>query len=88
MEQTKVESFIETIINISTGFIVAYSIWRWGLNPVIAQGYLTIHDSFVITMIFTVASVIRSYYWRRFFARRLHKTIHRQLTKCWQTTGW
>jgi len=88
MEQTKVESFIETMMNIGTGFLLAYSIWRWGLTPAIEHGYVTIKDSFIITTIFTITSVIRSYYWRRFFARKFHKVIHRQLSKCWQTTGW
>ena len=88
MEQTKVESMIETITNIFTGFIISYSLWKFVLTPIIERGYLSIDDAFTITMIFTVTSVIRSYYWRRFFARRLHKVIHRWISRLMETTGW
>ena len=78
MEQTKVESMVETVTNIFTGFIISYGMWKFIVNPAIERGYLTIDDAFLITMIFTVTSVLRSYYWRRFFARRFHLVVH-----CW-----
>jgi len=88
MEQTKLESKIETAVNIFSGFIISYAMWKFVVNPIIEFGWLTIHDAFAITMIFTVTSVLRSYYWRRFFARRFHMIIHRWLVKIMEVTGW
>jgi len=88
MEQTKIESLIETITNIFTGFIISYSLWRFVLTPVIERGYLNINDAFTITAIFTVTSVVRSYYWRRFFARRFHLVVHRWISKLKEVPEW
>lgn len=88
MEQTALESKIETVLNISSGFVISYGMWLFVVNPLIEHGYLTINDAFSITMIFTVTSVIRSYYWRRFFAKGLHRIVHRWISKFMQLTGW
>jgi len=34
-------------------------------------------NGLAITCVFTGVSILRSYYWRRFFARGLHKTVHK-----------
>ena len=88
MEQSKLESMVETITNISTGFLISYCLWKFVVTPVIERGYLTIDDSFIITGLFTITSVIRSYYWRRFFARQFHKIIHKWINKIFYLTGW
>lgn len=68
--QTKLESAIEQLFNIGSGFILAYSIWRFGINPAIAAGHMSVEDSFAITSIFTVVSLVRGYFWRRLFNGR------------------
>lgn len=80
MNQTKLESLIEQIMNIGSGFFLAWATWEWVVLSFIAWGWLTIQDTFLITCIFTVVSFIRSYYWRRFFNAELHKVAH-QLAK-------
>jgi hypothetical protein len=65
MSQTKTKSLLETVLNTATGFGVSYILWKWILVPMIDAGYLAHDQSFIITMIFTIASLTRSYIWRR-----------------------
>lgn len=70
MNQTKIASLIEAIINTAVGFLVSFAIW-----PVAA--YLTgiIYSTgqhWSVVAIFTVSSIARSYAVRRFFANNLH----------------
>lgn len=79
MQQTKLESFIETLLNIASGFVVSMVVWY-----IIAPLYnipVTISSNLQITGIFTVTSIVRSYYWRRFFAVGLHKKISNAVKK-------
>jgi len=59
--------FIESIIDVGSGFILAiliqlYIFPLFGLHP-------TILDTLGIALIFTVVSIIRSAIWRNFFRR-------------------
>ena len=74
MNQTKLESFIETLLNIASGFIVSLVVWQWVVAP-LYNIPVDIESNIGITAIFTVTSIIRSYYWRRFFAIGLHQKI-------------
>lgn len=65
--QTKWESFKEQLYNIGSGFFLSYLVWIFIVNPLITQGHLTINDSLLITSIFTVTSLLRSFVWRRVF---------------------
>lgn len=80
MHQTRLESLLEQFINLGSGFIIAYAIWRWVLRPLIYAGYMTIDDSMMITIIFTVVSIVRGYVWRRLFNKGVHKMVHRWVT--------
>lgn len=69
MSQSKMGSFIESCLNIGSGFIVALIIATvffplFGINK-------PFMENAALVGIFTVASVIRSYIWRRIFNRRL-----------------
>ena len=64
--QTRKGSLLETTLNIGSGFIVAMLVWQLIVAPLF--GYeVTLYDNFWLTMIFTVVSVVRSYFWRRLF---------------------
>lgn len=67
--QTKAQSFLEVVLNISSGFIVSMLLWVFVVTPIwhIETKML---DNLAITGLFTVAAIIRSYLWRRFFNRR------------------
>lgn len=78
MEQSKLESFIETCINVATGFIISLFVWQWIAAP-LYNIPVTIQQNLGITAIFTISAVIRGYFWRRFFAADIHKGIHKWL---------
>jgi len=74
VEQSKLESKIESSVNIASGFLISLAVWALIIRP-------TIDDKVIIVSIFTVTSWLRSYFWRRFFARGFHKVIHKFLKK-------
>lgn len=76
MEQSRIESVIETIINVGSGWLIALLLWSFAVGPL--WGFeSTMADNFAITGLFTIVSVTRSYFWRRFFNAELHKLIHK-----------
>lgn len=66
MQKAK-HSLLEQTLNIGSGFIIAYFAWKFIVAPLINHGWLAVEDSLYITIIFTVISFIRGYYWRRTF---------------------
>lgn len=77
MNQTRLESLVETLLNIGSGYLVALFI-----QAIMVKIYdlpLSTADNMLITGIFTVASILRSYFWRRFFANGLHRWVHGRL---------
>ena len=65
--QSRLGSLLETCAGIGIGFVVSVAI-----TAVVMPAYghaVTLVNNLQITMIFTVASVVRSYYVRRFFNR-------------------
>lgn len=80
MTQTKLESSIETFFNIGSGFILSFLMWIFVVGPLFGiPTYAS--QSFWITVLFTITSVLRSYVWRRYFNARLHKRVHAMLTE-------
>jgi hypothetical protein len=73
MVQTKLESLFEKLCSTGSGFLIALATWEYVIRPLIHGGHLSVEDSLHITMIFTVISIIRGYFWRRFFNAGLHK---------------
>tara|TARA_B100000315_G_scaffold135684_1_gene124993 strand:- start:163 stop:363 length:201 start_codon:yes stop_codon:yes gene_type:complete len=56
---------METALNVGSGFLIAWIMTitvlpLFGLNA-------TINESFQITLIYTLVSVLRGYLWRRYF---------------------
>lgn len=86
-DQTKLESGIEVAANIGSGMILAWALWYWPLPQYFGVS-ASASTSLSIVILFTVVSVGRSYFWRRFFARRFHKVVHRWVSRCWELTGW
>ena len=80
MEQTKVESLIESSVNTFSGFIVSLVVWQFIAAPLFGLP-VTIQSNLGITAIFTITSIIRSYYWRRFFAKGVHKKVKQLVQK-------
>lgn len=77
MEQTKLESAIESTVNIATGFVVAYLVWMF-IVPVLWPQHASSHSTAIgITFLFSTISWVRSYVWRRVFENQIHKKVHR-----------
>jgi len=76
MEQSRIGSVIETIVNIGTGFILSWCAWLWVLPLIYPEHASSARTAFGITVFFTVLSLTRNYFWRRFFARGIHKAIY------------
>lgn len=75
MKQTKIESAIEVFFNYASGFLVAYLAYAWIVMPT-----PWLKDSpFWVTVLFTGISIIRTFFWRRFFNAGLHKIIHSRI---------
>jgi hypothetical protein len=63
--QSKLESFIETILDTGSGIIIAFLVSLYvfpyfGFHPSTSQ-------NLIIVCIFTLTSIIRKYVWRRLF---------------------
>lgn len=83
MEQTKVESLIETSVDMSTGILVSWAVMLW-LIPVLFPRYVSTAEAgaaFGVVMVFTVTSFIRRYFTRRYFARGFHLVIHKIISR-------
>ena len=66
MNQTKLASLIEQILNVSSGFIISLIFWVLIIVP-LWDLEVTMLDNVSITVCFTVISVVRGYFWRRLF---------------------
>jgi len=78
--QTRTESLIETLLNIGSGFVIAYSLMQFVVTPLF-ELHTQASDNFTITVLFTAVSITRSYLWRRFFAQGLHRALRQHLTR-------
>jgi len=64
--QTKILSLVEVVTNVSIGFVGSCLLWVFLVAPMVGvEG--TVTQSFLITSIFTVWSVLRGYCVRRIF---------------------
>lgn len=73
MNQTKMVSAVEAFCNIGSGFILSLIVWQ--ILAYLMGIPMPIMDNLLITSVFTVISLVRSYMWRRFFARGLHSKL-------------
>jgi len=74
MQQSKLESLLEACASTAVGFVVSFGLWQV-VGPM--MGYaVTTGDNLIITSIFTVASIARSFVMRRFFNAGLHRVIN------------
>ena len=76
MRQSRLESAVEAVLNVGSGFVVAMVLWQFVAAPL--WGYeVTLLDNLGLTTIFTIVSVTRTYVWRRFFERRIRRRFQR-----------
>lgn len=75
MKDSKLVSLIEVLVNVASGFLLAMFIWQFIIPFAYPHLEPTIEENFKMTMVFTLASVLRGYLWRRFFANGFHNTV-------------
>lgn len=80
MNQTKLESLLESILNVGSGIITALIVWMVIIVPIF-RFEVTFVDNILITLTFTFISIIRGYLWRRFFNAGIHKAVHNFVRK-------
>lgn len=67
-QQSRMGSLFEQLLNVGSGFVVSCVLWELVIKPV-WHLQTDFAQNIQITLIFTVASVVRGYLWRRFFVR-------------------
>jgi hypothetical protein len=75
MTQTRLQSLVESVINVGLGFIVSLIV-QLITFPMFGI-HLSIGGNLAVISIFTATSVIRSYVVRRYFNARLHHLAQR-----------
>lgn len=82
MNQTRLGSLIEACINTAIGFVLSIAL-SLVVYPMFGHAF-TLAQNFWITVIFTVASIARSYAVRRWANNRIHMAAQRLATKAAQ----
>lgn len=71
--QSNKESIIETITNIGSGMILSWIVTIYGLPLLIPIESVRPSEALKVTCFYTIISLARSYFWRRFFNKRILK---------------
>jgi hypothetical protein len=66
--QSNAGSWIESVCNIASGYIIAFVVWIYFVMPVY-NIQTTMYENLTITFLFSLISIIRGYVWRRIFIR-------------------
>lgn len=66
MRQHRIDSVLEAVVNQGVGFLVALATYQWIINPLFGFNS-DMGESALVTSIFMLTSIIRSYIIRRLF---------------------
>ena len=66
MEQTRLVSFIESMLNVFSGFFISLAVWIFVVAPLFGID-VSYGTNIAITSIFTVSSLLRAFVIRRWF---------------------
>lgn len=83
MKQSKLVSLVEVIVNVLTGFLLAMLVWKFVIPVYFPRMAGPVIENLMITLTFTVVSVGRGYFWRRFFANGFHRLVAGFVTHFW-----
>ena len=75
MTQTRLQSLIEALVNVAIGMVVSVLL-SLVVYPLFGHAF-TLGQNIGITIIFTIASIVRSYVVRRWFNAALHRAVVR-----------
>ena len=92
MSQTKKQSFTEALTNTAIGFIISYAS-TFIIFPLMGFNS-SATDNIIITLFFTIVSILRSYLIRRYFNRKptlrlnIVKVLKQAAKSCPRETKW
>jgi len=75
MSQSRLGSFIEACINVVIGFTINY-IANLLIFPLFGMS-ISLSDNFLLGIIYTAISIVRSYVIRRWFNAQIHKAAQK-----------
>lgn len=75
MTQTRLQSLIEALVNVAIGMVISVAL-SLVVYPLFGHAF-TLSQNIGITIIFTAASIVRSYCVRRWFNAALHRAVVR-----------
>lgn len=75
MTQTRLQSLIEALVNVGIGMVVSVLL-SLVVYPLFGHAF-TLAQNVGLTLVFTVASIVRSYAVRRWFNARIHRAVAR-----------
>ena len=78
MNQTKIGSFVESLINVVVGFSINF-VANLLIFPLF-NIHITLSDNFILGIIYTLISIVRSYTIRRWFNSEI-KMFSNKITK-------
>lgn len=82
-DQSRIESAIESATDLGTGFVIAWLSWLFIVPVFYPELKTSATVGGGVTIIFTVISLIRKYFWRRFFANGFHRVVHNLIKTVW-----
>ncbi len=78
--QSKLLSLKESLINVTSGFLISLAVWVWVIIPMFGI-ISSVQDNLAITGIFTVVSIIRSYVIRRIYNFIQYRQLEKEVNK-------
>ncbi len=84
MNQTKLESLLESVVNQGRGIVTSFLVWVYVVAPLFGIPYQGFLNNLGIVLIFTTVSIFRGYIVRRFFNAGIHKGIHNMITQYYE----
>jgi len=85
--QTRTGSLTEQLLNVGSGFVISSLLQQFVITPLFDLD-TSIAQNLGITVIFTIVSVARGYFWRRCFNRLTHKNYKRTSNEETDWLGW
>lgn len=71
MNQSRKHSLMESTLNTASAFLISWLV-LWLVVPLFWPVAVGAGQSMGITTLFTVISVVRNYFWRRYFNKKGH----------------
>lgn len=79
--QSRLVSAVEVGLNVMSGIILAMLVWKFIIPWYFPRMAGTVTENLLITGTFTVVSIFRGYFWRRFFENGINRIVARWINR-------